>query len=134
MAPLFKPGEIIVKYRSGKGKRALKESARRELRVRHGGSLKKPLKLIGAEVWTLKKGEADVPSLADELSQDPNVEYAHPNHIYYSDAIPDDPYFWSMWGLHNGSDTDIDAPEAWDVTVGNIVADPRFVAPAAACA
>ena len=66
----------------------------------------------------------------------PFVEYAEPNLIRHSDQVPNDPLFLDQWGLHNTGqlspyppffpgifDADIDAPEAWDVEIG----DPRTI-------
>jgi subtilisin family serine protease len=60
---------------------------------------------------------------------DPNVEYAEPNYIIHFMAMPNDPNFEELWGLHNEgqdvngvtgtADADIDAPEAWDITTGS---------------
>lgn len=59
------------------------------------------------------------------------IEYAEPNYLWYPDApaIPNDPFFWRLWGMENtGQDfypgvfwekgiagCDISAPEAWGV-------------------
>jgi subtilisin family serine protease len=56
---------------------------------------------------------------------DPRVLAAQPDYLVQLDATPNDPSFGSLWGLHNTgqsggvSDADIDAPAAWDVTVGS---------------
>ncbi|MEE8599353.1 MAG: S8 family serine peptidase, partial [Dehalococcoidales bacterium] len=51
---------------------------------------------------------------------DPDVEYVEPNYYRYATATtPDDTFFSDLWGLNNAGDTDIDAPEAWDITQGN---------------
>ena len=47
------------------------------------------------------------------------MEYAEPNYIVRMASTPNDPDFSNLWGLDNGSDTDIDAPEAWDLTTGS---------------
>lgn len=72
-----------------------------------------------------------VPKLLDEqkflreLKSDPSVEYAELNYIVSIDAIPNDPSFSNLYGLHNTGqnigtpDADIDAPEAWDTNTGN---------------
>jgi subtilisin family serine protease len=54
---------------------------------------------------------------------DPDVEYVEPNYRRYSTAVPNDSFFSDLWGLNNAGDTDIDGPEAWDITQGtsNIV-------------
>lgn len=67
------------------------------------------------------------------LRHDPAVEYAELNYVVRTCVIPNDPFFNTLWGLHNTgqtvngdtgtNDADIDAPEAWDVYTG----DPNFV-------
>lgn len=67
----------------------------------------------------------DEQKLLRELKSDPNIEYAEPNYIVSIDAIPNDPSFSELYGLHNTGqfqflvDADIDAPEAWDTNTGN---------------
>jgi subtilisin family serine protease/N-acetylneuraminic acid mutarotase len=67
--------------------------------------------------------------LLARLREDPRVEHAQPNWVRSIVALPDDPLFPRLWGLHNTGqvihgftgleDADIDAPEAWDVTTGS---------------
>ncbi len=54
------------------------------------------------------------------LERDPAIRYAEPDmRVYPDQALPNDPRFNEMWGLHNtgqtggSNDSDIDAPEAW---------------------
>jgi subtilisin family serine protease len=53
------------------------------------------------------------------------VSYVEPDFVIAPAAIPNDPSFGSLWGLHNSGqsggvvDADIDAPEAWDTTTGS---------------
>jgi subtilisin family serine protease len=59
----------------------------------------------------------------------PDVEYAEPNYIVKTVAIPNDAKFSQQWGLHNTGQTvngvtgsagaDIDAPDAWNVAQGS---------------
>jgi subtilisin family serine protease len=51
------------------------------------------------------------------------VQYAEPDYIVHHTGFPNDTNFASLWGMHQSSDRDIDAPEAWDVWTG----DPNFV-------
>ena len=51
--------------------------------------------------------------------QNPDVEYAEPNYIIKATNTPNDPNFSVLWGLDNTNDTDIDAPEAWDIHTGD---------------
>ncbi len=66
-----------------------------------------------------------VPEKIAQLKADPNVLYAEPNFCRIFNAVPNDPSFGSLWGLHNIGqsggvpDADIDAPEAWDATRGS---------------
>ncbi len=60
------------------------------------------------------------------IRSDFRVEYAEPNYLYSTQLIPNDELFAQLWGLHNTgqtggqADADIDAPEAWDLTTGNV--------------
>lgn len=79
-----------------------------------------------SNIYLLKVAHGtDVLKAVQEYAQDPNVEYAEPNYIVRISAIPDDPMFANLWGLHNtgqtggSADDDIDAPEAWDYQTGS---------------
>ncbi len=66
---------------------------------------------------------------AARLERQPGVLYAEPDAPRHALALPNDRFFGAEWGLHNTGqtvggaagteDADIDAPEAWDVTVGS---------------
>lgn len=71
-------------------------------------------------------------SVANAVMESGLAEFAHPN--FYIDiefhGIPNDAYFNYQWNLHNTGqvindghtgtpDADIDAPEAWDITLGS---------------
>ena len=69
-------------------------------------------------------------TLIAALSRRPDVEYAEPNYVVTTLGEPNDPMFPQLWGLKNigqpvngGSPgtpgADIDAPEAWQTTLGN---------------
>ncbi|QEF97271.1 Thermophilic serine proteinase precursor [Stieleria maiorica] len=67
----------------------------------------------------------DVDQSLEFYRHHPGVLYAEPNHEIRLSAIPNDPDFDRLWGLHNTGQTggiagvDIDATEAWDVTTGD---------------
>ena len=70
----------------------------------------------------------EVLELANRLATRPDVIFAEPDMIktgLTSDFFPDDPNFGSQWALHNTGqaggtvDMDMDAPEAWDITLGD---------------
>ncbi len=50
----------------------------------------------------------------------PGVAFAEPDFRIENgtQAVPNDPSFGSLWGLHQSNDRDIDAPEAWDTARG----------------
>jgi Tol biopolymer transport system component len=117
----YADGELLVKFRRGTTK------ANRE--VAHGWAR-------GARTLRTFRAVADLDlvRLPDGVGVDealalyeqfPDVEYVEPNYTVEPTAVPNDPQFGSLWGLHNDGqsngalDADIDAPEAWDVTTGS---------------
>jgi subtilisin family serine protease len=82
--------------------------------------------------------ESDILSITYEYSVCPDVIYSEPNAIGSLCGIPNDANFSNQWHLHNTGqvflqynghnysgkpDADIDAPEAWDIEIG----DPNIV-------
>jgi len=61
---------------------------------------------------------ADARELIARFSSLPEVEYAEPDYILRPFETPDDPLYEFQWGLHQTSDADVDAPEAWDISKG----------------
>ncbi len=63
---------------------------------------------------------------AKQLSAMPHVEYVEANTIIRLESTPNDPRYEELYGLHNEgatggtSDSDIDAPEAWQVSTGSM--------------
>lgn len=61
----------------------------------------------------------------EAFGDDEAVALAEADHLVFADAIPSDPSFGSLWGLHNTgqssglADSDIDAPEAWSLSTGS---------------
>jgi subtilisin family serine protease len=108
----FVAGELIVQFRPG-----ITSAARRDAlgSARVADSLGAP----GLTVVRLAEG-ASVRASAAALARDPRVAFAEPNYLYsYAQTIPNDTFFTDLWGMNQGSDFDIDAPEAWDTTTGN---------------
>lgn len=72
---------------------------------------------VGAKVLRVAGDPAVV---ARKLNASPLVSYAEPNFILRTQAVPNDPLFPDLYGLHNtgqtggAADADIDAPEGWD--------------------
>ncbi len=69
--------------------------------------------------------QTDILHAASYYTNNPFVEYAEPNYLYYPLSIPNDPYFDMQWALNNSGqtggtpDADIDAPEAWELEQGD---------------
>jgi len=74
--------------------------------------------------------DSDIISIVQDYILCPDVIYAEPNWIASLHSIPNDVNFSNQWYLHNTGqliygniygtyDADIDAPEAWDLEIGN---------------
>ena len=117
--PAYVPGEVLVRYRGGTSPAA---RAATRARVHPDGASRLPVPRL--ELVELGAGES-VRAAARRLERDRSVLYAEPNWVRSFHAIPNDPLFGRLWGLHNTGagagvpDADIDAPEAWDVTTGD---------------
>ena len=72
---------------------------------------------VGAQVVRVA---GDPATVAARLNRSRAVLYAEPNYMVRASAIPGDPRFGELWGLHNTgqaggtADADVDAPEGWD--------------------
>lgn len=53
-----------------------------------------------------------------ELRRNPQLKWAQADHILSMRLVPNDPQFGSQWDMQQGSDADVDAPEAWDISTG----------------
>ncbi|MEX2140126.1 MAG: S8 family serine peptidase [Pirellulales bacterium] len=74
----------------------------------------------------ISTAESDAKAVSKWLSANPHVAYFEPNlNVWSIDASPNDGRLTELWGMNNtgqtggGSDSDIDAFEAWDVTTGS---------------
>ncbi len=125
----YVPGELLVKYKPG-----VRSEATQYFRSRWRVSTLKNFRRIGVQHVKLPR-DMTVEEALKIYRNDPDVEYVEPNYYRYATATtPDDtfflPPFERLWGLHNTgqdvngtngtADADIDAPEAWDITTGNI--------------
>ncbi len=108
----YVPGEVVVAFRKGVagGEQARTLHARGARAVRSIG-------LERTQLVRLAKG-ASVQAAVAAFRKDPDVLYAEPNYLYKALAVPNDTQYSTLWGLNQGTDVDIDAPEAWDVTTG----------------
>ncbi len=76
------------------------------------GAVLRPAKASGRVLYGVAS-DADVVSLAQEISQRPDVEYAEPDIIDRAQATPSDTRYPDQWHLPK-----INAPGAWDVETG----------------
>ena len=109
----FVEGELLVRFKPG-----VTEGEQSTLLAAQGARVKRALPLPRLKLVRLPKG-ASVHAAAAMFSRRPGIAYAEPNYLYRATATPNDPRFPQLWGLHQLSDADIDAPEAWDVTTGS---------------
>ena len=82
------------------------------LESRAGIRITTRLSTPGARVATVDDGVSRESALA-RLKADPGVEWAEPNRVYTTMAVPDDPSFPAQWSLPA-----IGAPSGWDLTTG----------------
>ena len=128
--PQYIPGEVLVKFKQG-----VDDSKKKRTHDKMGAEVLSEIRQIGVHKVKSKQGKS-TEELVQQYKNDPDVLYAEPNGLFYIQAIPNDPEFGNLWGLHNtgqtvggnigSADADIDAPEAWDIQTGStsvIVAD-----------
>lgn len=121
--PAYKAGEVLVKFRVGihETQKSLSHNKLRAGLIEQIGSK-------GLERVKLPEG-VSVAEAIKNYEESPDVEYAEPNYIVRTSAIPDDPRFGAQWGLYNTGQNvngisgttgaDIGATGAWDTTKGS---------------
>lgn len=115
----YKPGEILVKFKSG-----TTELEQQSIHKEIGSTRIKEFKNLRIDHIKIKSG-LDIETAIARYQKQTKVEYAEPNYLLRAGKLPNDTNFSSLWGLHNTGqnggavDADIDAPEAWDLTTGS---------------
>ena len=115
--PEFVPGRILVKFKPG-----VATAGRAALRAQLGGTRLKDLGIIRAELVAVP--HLDVARAIALARRDPSVEYAEPDYILTTDAVPNDARFGELWAMQNTGQTggtpgaDIRATAAWDLFTG----------------
>ena len=114
-APKFVPGEIIVGFEGevgdvfgDQGAVAALELADHQVKALGLHTPDVLFELPGAEHrsarlatrWQLP-GNADVLATAARLAALPGIAYAEPNYVVSTAALPNDPKFDELWGMHN---------------------------------
>ena len=115
-------GEVLVKYRD---RGALSTHAW----IEAGADIDDAETLDPRGTRRLRSRRFSTRELLERLAAEPDVEYAEPNYILYSTAVPNDPLFSSLWGLLNtgvnpvggggASGADIDVVSVWDASTGS---------------
>jgi thermitase len=117
------PGELLVGFR-----RTAEAVERSAARRGAGVKVRRALRVEGVQLVKVGRGGSTQDAI-ERLEADPAVLYAEPNRVRrLSATVPDDAAFDRLWGLHNTGqsvdgiegllDSDIDAPEAWDISTG----------------
>jgi subtilisin family serine protease len=89
-----------------------------------GLTIRKNMKMPGCYLISIADESANaLPRLLAILNENKDlIRYAEPDYIVRSQqTVPNDPYFGSLWGLHNVGrpGSDISAPQAWDFATGD---------------
>jgi serine protease len=103
------PGEVLVKFKGG----TRTEAVASVLSLAAPPTGARQLRWIGNLAVVPIDDTEPVPSIANRLALEPEVEYAQPNYFTSLHAAPNDPGLSKQWNL-----TAIEAPAAWDINPG----------------
>jgi len=115
----YAPGQVFVTFNNSVGMQA-----QSSVLASQGLTVARRYTLTDAVLVDLPRG-ASVAQVAGILTANASVAHVEPNYRYDPFYTPNDVRFDELYGLHNtrqtgGSlDSDIDAPEAWDITTGD---------------
>lgn len=87
----------------------------------------KAAKKYGLDRWYLVTLQENmvVEDAVNILDSHPGIESVTPNYLLSINAVPNDPFYPTLWGLNSvesdpdAINVDIDAPQAWDITTGS---------------
>ncbi|MCX5641755.1 MAG: S8 family serine peptidase [Candidatus Omnitrophica bacterium] len=128
IAPEYKEGEVLVKFKKSFGLTAAKTAY-----YGIGTAVVTDFPFIsgqkGQPYLHLRSDRLTTQELLAQIKNDPRVESVSPNYIIRVAQFPYDERFGELWGLHNTGQkvngvfgtvgADIDAPPAWDVSTGD---------------
>ena len=130
----YTDGEIIIKFKSDLGP-GLQSFVASGLQSAMQATLAATTQTMGSQLWQIQ-GMSVAEAIA-AYKDHPSIEYIQPNYTIKLEkttspavspsAIPNDPGLEALWGLNNTGqtggffDADIDAPEAWDLSLGTDV-------------
>lgn len=113
-----KSDRVIVKFKPG-----VDEKSKKSVHLKHGGRVAREIAALGVQVVEVPAGKANEKAAA--YQKEGLVEFAEPDYVAKAVGIPNDSYFSKQWDMNNTGqtggkpDADIDAPEAWNITIGN---------------
>jgi subtilisin family serine protease len=113
------PDRVIAKFKQG-----ISKNTTDAILAQQGLRLEKTLRYTGISILEVEVKGKPVEHILEALRKSGIVKYVEPDYRRHLNAIPDDPLFDELWGLHNTGqsggipDADIDAPEAWDIRTG----------------
>lgn len=106
----YVPFEVVVKFKDGVSPAA----EQRALMAMRSRPAVDELRWKGPVAIASDLGQPDANILAAQLREQPEVQYAEPNYLYYTDFTPNDPsYANRQWNFPA-----IDMTRAWDINPG----------------
>ena len=123
----YKPGELIVRFTpKAAGIQRSAADKNRILSSLGGAALKRNFKIVPGLSVVKLPGWMTVKEALKIFNKADGILYAEPNYeVRAIWTFPDDTRFDELWGMHNTgqtggtADADIDAPAAWDITIGS---------------
>ncbi len=118
---LFYNNQILVKFKNN-----IAASTLNNVLNTAGVSIKKNFPYTGVSILQIGNKNNTIHEVLEYLRKNNAlIEYAEPDYLWQISTIPNDSQFSELWGLHNTGqmggtvDADVDAPEAWDIYVGD---------------
>ena len=117
------PGQVLVRFASSASASAIAQA-----NASVGGRVMKSYRFLPQLQLIRLSSSVSVGAAIARYQARSDVLYAQPNFIYKidrTDLTPNDPLYPSMYNLNNTGqtggtpDSDVDAPEAWDLTTGS---------------
>jgi len=116
----YQPGVVVVRWKDVATKASVADGLAAELGLTRERA-ERPVPFDRMRILT----EESVPEVVARLNRDPRIQYAEPNYRVFMENVPNDPLYGDCWGMNNTgqtggtSDADIDAEEAWDISIGS---------------
>jgi len=125
----YKNDSIIVVYKEGTN--ALERRSARNLVLGEISDLNddevddKYRNILQGRMANYELKKVSTKAALERLRNHPAIQYAEPDYMVQAEVMPNDTRFNELWGMHNTGqtggvdDADIDAPEAWDISIGD---------------